>query len=70
MTEFTDITTSVAEGIATITFNRPDHRNALTPQLFGDLNKCLINWRDDDEVAVVIVTGGDRWFSVGLDLQL
>ncbi|OPX11901.1 enoyl-CoA hydratase/isomerase family protein [Mycobacterium sp. AT1] len=70
MTDFTDITTSVTDGIGTITFNRPDRRNALTPKLFRDLTECLINWRNDDTVAVVIVTGGDRWFSAGLDLQL
>ncbi|MBJ7463274.1 MAG: enoyl-CoA hydratase/isomerase family protein [Mycolicibacterium sp.] len=70
MTDFTDITTSVDGGIGTITFNRPDRRNALTPRMFQDLTQCLIGWRDDDAVAVVIVTGGDRWFSAGLDLQL
>jgi enoyl-CoA hydratase/carnithine racemase len=68
--EFTDVTADVADGVGTITFNRPDRRNALTPKLFEDLTRCLIDWRDDDSVAVVVVTGGDQWFSAGLDLQL
>lgn len=70
MSDFTDITATVTAGIGTITFNRPDRRNALTPKLFEDLTRCLIAWRDDNDVAVVVITGGDKWFSAGLDLQL
>jgi enoyl-CoA hydratase/carnithine racemase len=70
MSGFTDIVVDIADGIGTITFNRPDRRNALTPKLFEDLIRCLVDWREDDSVAVVIVTGGDQWFSAGLDLQL
>jgi enoyl-CoA hydratase/carnithine racemase len=70
MSGFTDITAEVADGVGTITFNRHERRNALSPQLFTDLTDCLIAWREDDAVAAVVVTGGDDCFSAGLDLQL
>lgn len=54
---------------ATITLNRPDARNALSPELVGELNDALDAAADDDEVRVVVLTGaGDRAFSAGGDL--
>jgi len=70
MTTWTDITTTVADGVGTITFDRPDRRNALSPQLFNDMTDQLIAWRSDDDVTAVIITGGEDAFSAGLDLQL
>jgi len=70
MSSWTDITTTVDEGVGTITFARPERRNALSPTLFTEMTEQLIAWREDDDVAAVIITGGDRWFSAGLDLQL
>jgi enoyl-CoA hydratase/carnithine racemase len=65
-----DILTAVRDGVGTITFNRHDRRNALSPTLFREMTDQLIAWRTDDEVAAVIITGGEEAFSAGLDLQL
>jgi enoyl-CoA hydratase/carnithine racemase len=70
MSAWTDITADVQDGVGTITFARPERRNALSPQLFTDMTDQLVAWREDDDVAAVVITGGDRWFSAGLDLQL
>lgn len=70
MTGFSEILCDVADGIGTITFNRLDRRNALSLELMADLSDCLDQWRTDENVACVVVTGGDRVFCAGLDLQL
>jgi enoyl-CoA hydratase/carnithine racemase len=64
------IRTSVSEGVGTITFAVPERRNALSLYLLGDLGDCLDAWRDADEVAAIVVTGGEDVFSAGLDLDL
>src|SRR3989475_12018685 len=58
-----------ATHVATITINRPDRLNTLSPQVFEELDKALSVLAEDDGVRCVIVTGaGDRSFSAGADL--
>src|SRR5881628_850687 len=58
-----------ATHVATITINRPDRLNTLSPQVFEELDKALSILGEDDGVRCVIVTGaGDRSFSAGADL--
>src|SRR5437016_3651592 len=55
--------------VATITINRPDRLNTLSPQVFEELDKALAALGEDDGVRCVIITGaGDRSFSAGADL--
>src|SRR5438093_1512314 len=55
--------------VATITINRPDRLNTLSPQVFEELDKALSALGEDDGVRCVIITGaGDRSFSAGADL--
>ena len=57
------------DGVATVTLNRPERRNALSTQLLGELLTALAAARDDPEVRVVILTGaGDKAFCAGADL--
>ncbi|RNL62777.1 enoyl-CoA hydratase/isomerase family protein [Nocardioides marmoriginsengisoli] len=70
MTAFTEITTTVAAGVGTIHFNRFDRRHALSLEVFADLSYALDAWRHDDEVACVVITGGEDVFCAGLDLKL
>ncbi len=45
-------------GIAIVTLNRPERRNALNTVLVGELNRLFDEMTDDPEVKVVILTGG------------
>ena len=65
----TEILVDVADGVATITFNRRERRNALSPDLFGEFSDRLDAWRTDNSVAAVVVTGGEDVFCAGLDLD-
>lgn len=57
-------------GIATITINRPDKLNALTPSMMQELGRLLDEANIDDELRCLIITGaGERAFSVGFDLD-
>ena len=57
-------------GIAVITLNRPDKRNALDAEHYEALSKAWERVRDDDDIRVAIVTGaGDKVFSAGADLK-
>jgi len=57
-------------GIAVITLNRPDKRNALDSEHYEALSKAWERVRDDDAIRVAIVTGaGDKVFSAGADLK-
>ncbi len=56
-------------GVATITLNRPDKRNALSPELLQELSECLDAASADSEVAALIITGGENVFSAGMDVS-
>ncbi len=59
----------VRDGVATLTLNRPDQRNALNAELLSALVEGLKRARDDAEVRCVVLTGaGDKVFCAGADL--
>jgi enoyl-CoA hydratase/carnithine racemase len=69
MTDFTQILYSVADGIATITLNRPEKMNAFTGTMMQEMCAAFDMIDADDAVRAVIVTGaGDRAFCAGADL--
>jgi len=56
--------------IATFTINRPEAMNALNPELLGEFYEAMVDFRDDPEVWVGIITGaGDRAFCAGADIE-
>jgi len=55
--------------IAYLTLNRPEKRNALSYELLGELEKAWIDFRDDDDLWVAVLTGAGRAFCAGLDLR-
>jgi enoyl-CoA hydratase/carnithine racemase len=57
-----------ADGVATVTLNRPDRLNAFTPEMMRDLLEVFDVTDADDEVRAVIVTGAGRGFCAGADL--
>jgi enoyl-CoA hydratase/carnithine racemase len=68
MTEFTEILLDVADGVGTITLNRPDRLNAFTTTMARELVAAFDATDADDEVRVVLVTGAGRGFCGGADL--
>ena len=49
-----------SEGIAKITINRPEVRNAFRPQTVSEMQAAFANARDDEQVGVVVLTGQGR----------
>ncbi len=60
----------VAEGILTLTLDRPDQLNAFTVTMAAELVDAFTRASSDDEVAVVVVTGAGRAFCAGMDLSV
>ncbi len=61
---------AVEDGVATITLNRPEKMNALTPNMLGDVFRRVREASADDEVRVILLTGAGRGFCAGLDLKV
>jgi enoyl-CoA hydratase len=56
------------DGVATLTLNRPDKRNALSIALRDAISGTLESWVEDASVRVVVLTGAPPAFSAGFDL--
>ncbi len=70
MTDTEDVVlVDVADGIAVVTMNRPEARNALNTQLRLAIPAALRELDADPNVAVMILTGADPAFCAGLDLK-
>lgn len=63
------ILTSVADRVATLTFNRPDRLNALSRDLIYQSIECLKSWGRDPGVGAIVVTGAGRAFCAGGDVS-
>ena len=63
------IETTIAEGIATITLNRPEKLNAFTGTMREDLLEALRSCEQNPAVRVVIITGAGRAFCAGGDVE-
>jgi naphthoate synthase len=69
--EFKDILYEKADGIAKVTINRPERRNAFRPQTLAELRDAFARARDDLEVAAIIFTGaGTDAFCSGGDQRI
>lgn len=58
----------VVDQVATITFNRPDRMNTITPRMLNDLSVRLLDADADDDVRVIVVAGNGRAWCAGLDV--
>jgi enoyl-CoA hydratase len=56
--------------VLTLTLNRPEKSNAFHPDLVERLSGLVSDAREDERVAVIIITGSGRTFSAGLDVDL
>ncbi len=59
----------VADGVGTLTFNRPDKRNALTTGMYDGIADVCNSVRSDDNVKVLIITGNGSAFCSGSDIE-
>ncbi|MFP5353377.1 MAG: enoyl-CoA hydratase family protein [Actinomycetota bacterium] len=59
----------VADGVATLTFDRPDKLNALTFEVYADLRDLLRELPQRDDVKVLVITGTGRGFCSGGDVH-
>jgi enoyl-CoA hydratase/carnithine racemase len=66
--DFEQIRYEVADGVLTITLNRPDRLNAFTETMMNELIAAFDASDADDDVRAVIVTGAGRGFCAGADL--
>ena len=69
MAEFSQISYSVADSIATLTLSRPEKLNAFTVTMMREIIAALDLADADDSVRAVIVTGEGRAFCAGADLS-
>ena len=69
VTNFETLLYRASDGIATVTLNQPDTRNALSNELLGDLIAAFETARDAEDVRCVVLTSShDTVFSSGANL--
>jgi enoyl-CoA hydratase/carnithine racemase len=56
-----------AVGLAKL--DRPEARNALSPELMEELAALLERWDDDPDIGCIVIAGGDEWFAAGADIK-
>ena len=64
-----DLDYDVADGVGTITLNRPHRKNAFTFEMIEEWAERLRLVRTDDDVRVVVLTGAGDAFCSGVDLE-
>ena len=67
--KFNAILLDIAEGIATITLNRPDKLNSFTGEMHAELKQAMQIIQADHSVRVLMITGAGRGFCAGQDLS-
>lgn len=64
-----EVLVEIDDGVARLTLNREERRNALSWSMIRRLSELVAGFRDDDQVHVVVLTGaGERAFCAGADL--
>ena len=60
---------SAEDAVATVTIHRPDKGNALAPTVLEELEHAFLTLAARQDVNVIVLTGGERYFSAGFDLN-
>jgi enoyl-CoA hydratase/carnithine racemase len=61
---------SVEDKVATVTIHRPDKGNALAPDVLEEVEHVFMEISARQDVNVVVLTGGEKYFSAGFDLNI
>src|SRR5689334_12679816 len=67
---FATILFDLADGVATMTFNRPDRLNSITEEMHQEIATALGTVESDAAVRALLITGAGRGFCAGQDLNL
>lgn len=67
---FETIKVEKEDGVTFVIFNRPEQRNAMSPQLHSEMSDVLDELAVDDETKVLVLTGAGEAFCAGQDLKL
>jgi len=68
--EYRTLLVDIKDKIARVTLNRPEKKNAMSPQLHVDMTAALEDLRYNDDAAVIVITGaGGESFCAGMDLK-
>ena len=67
---YESITVDVSDGVATITFHRPEKYNALSTEVYFDLARAFAEIQLDRSIDVTVITGeGEKAFCAGADIE-
>jgi trans-feruloyl-CoA hydratase/vanillin synthase len=66
---WTAVKVEIEEGIAWVTLNRPEKRNAMSPTLNREMRDVLETLEADESAIVLVLTGAGESFSAGMDLK-
>ena len=69
MTDYREILTEEADGVLTVTLNRPDRLNAWTGTMQAEVEEAITRAGQSDQVRCIVVTGAGRGFCAGVDMQ-
>jgi methylglutaconyl-CoA hydratase len=68
MSDYRKVLYSVREGVARITLNRPEKRNALDDEMIAEIRRAFAESAIDEAVRVALITGAGNDFCAGADL--
>ncbi|MEW6209953.1 MAG: enoyl-CoA hydratase-related protein [Acidobacteriota bacterium] len=68
MSDYQKILFAIDQGVARVTLNRPDKRNALDAEIIGEIRDAVNRTARDESVRVIVVTGAGKDFCSGADL--
>lgn len=64
-----NVLVEIEDGIAWVTLNRPDKRNAISPALSQEMNDVLDALEGDDRCGLLVLTGAGQAYCAGMDLK-
>jgi enoyl-CoA hydratase/carnithine racemase len=63
------VSAEVRGAVGLVRLDRPEVRNALSPELMEELASTCERWDEDSEVRCIVIAGGDDWFAAGADIK-
>lgn len=67
--ELANVQLSITQNIATITLNRPEKKNAMSPELHADMAAVFDYLDTQEQIQVLVITGAGNAFCTGMDLE-